>query len=265
MKEPPRQRFPSSLSFTLIELLVVMGIIGILMTLLIPALTSLKNAAGITDAAYSIAGYLEKARGYAMANNTFVWVGIYEEAAGTTNPTAVPPPYPGKGRLIFAAVASNDGTTTCEDPNSSSGSRIPLTPALIHPITPVLKVENVHMADIGAPQPGPNPEPNSLGARPASPYTAGAPFDYQNRISSDDTHSPQNQTLYPFVAQDYTFYKTIRFSPAGEASINGTYSLRSAAEIGLLPTHGSSVADNDKNVVAIQFSGLVGNFKIFRQ
>ncbi len=97
------------------------------------------------------------------------------------------------------------------------------------------------MADIGAPNPAPNQSPHTLDGRSASPYTFATPFDYQNRISSDDTHTPFNQTRFPFVAQGYTFYKTLRFSPTGDASINATYSLRRVAEIGLIPTSGSTV------------------------
>src|SRR5205823_206793 len=128
--------------------------------------------------------------------------------------------------------------------------------------------EGVHVTDIGAPAPGPTPvvNPNAIDARPDSPYTDSAPSsDYQNRINSDDTHSPENQTLYPFVAQGYNFYKTVRFTPRGEAQINGTYNMRRVVEIGLRPTHGSTVDFASPNVVAIQFSAMGGNFKIYRR
>ena len=252
-------------AFTLIELLVVIGIMLAVMAMLAPAFTGLKNAADVTNGAYAIAGFLEQARNHAVSKNTFVWVGFYEEAAGTTTPTAGPPPYLGKGQLIIAAVASKDGSTTCEDPDSTSSAPIPLTASLIHPVGKLLRIENAHMADIGPPVPAPNQNPNTIDGRSDLPYTYGNPFDYQNRISSDDTHSPTNQTRFPFVAQGYTFYKTIRFSPAGEANINATYSLRRVAEIGLIPTHGTTVEVNNRNVVAIQFTGLGGNFKIFRR
>lgn len=261
---PPRQR---SRAFTLIELLVVIGIVVVVFSLLAPALSGFKNAADVTTAGYVLAGYLEQARNHAMAHNTYVWVGLYEEAAGAGAPTAATPPYPGKGRIVLAAVASSDGTTGCEDSTSTAGSRVPLTATRIHPVGKIIRVENVHMGDIGAPLAASNQDPNSIDGRPGFPYTSGASLgiDYQNRISSDDTHSPFNQTLYPFLAQGYTFYKTIRFSPAGEASINGTYSPRRVAEIGLIPTRGSTLDVNNRNVIAIQFSGMAGNFKIFRR
>ena len=40
--------------------------------------------------------------------------------------------------------------------------------------------------------------------------------------------------------------------------------LRRAAEIGLRPAHGTTVDTTSRNVVAIQFSGVGGNFKIYR-
>src|SRR6266853_20295 len=92
-------------AFTLIEMLVVMGIIAILMALLAPAFTSLKSAGDVTGAAYTIKGVLDTARTYAKANNTYTWVGFFEEDVSSTTPGAA-----GVGRLVVSVVASNDGT-----------------------------------------------------------------------------------------------------------------------------------------------------------
>lgn len=255
-------------AFTLIELLVVIAVITVLMVLVVPAFTNLKGSGDITNAADTIAGTLANARTYAIANNTYTWVGFYEEAAVSVVTTNATPPYPGKGRLVLATVASKDGTTSCEDSASTTSARIPLTATKINQVGKLVKIEGVHMTDIGAPAPGSTPiaDPNTLDARPDSPYTDNAPSaDYQNRINSDDTHTPENQTLYPFVAQGYTFYKTLRFTPRGEAQINGTYNMRRVVEIGLRPTHGAAVDLASPNVVAIQFSAIGGNFKIYRR
>jgi hypothetical protein len=203
-----------------------------------------------------------------MANNTYTWIGFYEEAADASSPTNLPPPYFGKGRIVLAVVASKDGTTKCEDPNSTTSSRIPLTPSLITQLGKLVKIDNVHITDIGAPAsptPSPTPDSSSLAGRSSLPYTWGGSFNYENRINSDDTHSPTNQSLYPFSAQGYTFYKTVRFNPRGEADINASYTLRPVAEIGLKPTHGVTVDTNNPNVVAIQFTGSGGNVKVYRR
>src|SRR5207237_4838930 len=112
-----RQRVRTALklkrgAFTLIEMIVVTGVIAILMVLVVPAFTSIKGAGDLTSAAYTIKGVLEQARTYAMANNTYVWVGFYEENTTATAPTNVAPPYPGKGRVLMAVVYSQDGTST---------------------------------------------------------------------------------------------------------------------------------------------------------
>ena len=102
----PKQRDPESLrGFTLIELLIVISIIAILMVLLAPAFTSLKSAGDVTGAAYTIKGVLDTARTYAKANNTYTWVGFYEEDVSSTTPGT-----PGIGRLVISIVASKDGT-----------------------------------------------------------------------------------------------------------------------------------------------------------
>src|SRR5205814_1611240 len=97
-----------SRGFTLLEMLIVMGIIAILMVLLAPAFTSIKSGTDVTSAAYTIKGVLDQARTYAMANNTYTWVGLYEEDASqpSTNPAT-----PGTGRVVLSIVASKDGTT----------------------------------------------------------------------------------------------------------------------------------------------------------
>src|SRR5438477_1078362 len=168
--------------FTLIEMMVVIAIIAILMALIAPAFTSLKGAGDVTSAAYTIKGVLDQARTYAMANNTYVWVGFYEENTTATAPTNVAPPYPGKGRVVMAVVYSQDGT-----------SALSASPPQIGKLT---KIEGIHLTDVGAPPsptPSPMPDASSLAARSGLPYTSGSPStDYQNRISSDDAHSPFN-------------------------------------------------------------------------
>ena len=65
--------------FTLLELLIVVGIIATLLVLMAPAFTYIKGGTDVTSAAYTIKGVLDTARTYAKANNTYTWVGFYEE------------------------------------------------------------------------------------------------------------------------------------------------------------------------------------------
>jgi hypothetical protein len=249
--------------------MVVMGITVLLSVLVVPAFTTLKSSGDVTTAAQTIAGTLGQARTYAMSNNTYTWVGFYEEATSSLAPTVVSPPYSGKGRLMLAIVKSLDGTSIFAD--SDPSAVLPAT--RIAQVGKLVKIEQVHITDIGAPPsptPNPTPLPNSLNARPDLPYTyaAGLSADHFNRISSDSS----DKTKFWFVAQGYTFYKTVRFTPRGEANINSTYSLKVAAELGVVPTHGDAVPTPPPaggrysgNVAAIQFSGVSGNFKVYRQ
>src|SRR6266498_4625209 len=104
-RSPQRER---ASAFTLLELLIVIGIIAILMVLIVPAFTNIKSGTDATSAAHTIKGVLDTARTYAKANNTYVWVGFFEEDGSV--PSASPTATPGNGRIVISTVASKDGT-----------------------------------------------------------------------------------------------------------------------------------------------------------
>src|SRR5437016_5994333 len=124
--------------FTLIELLVVMGIIALLMALVAPAFTNIKSAGDVTSAAYTIKGVLDTARTYSKANNTYTWVGFYEENVSNPSPNALAPKV---GRIVMSVVASKDGTIFY-DPNSLAQQD--LTTQLIQ-VGKLIKIDNVHL------------------------------------------------------------------------------------------------------------------------
>jgi prepilin-type N-terminal cleavage/methylation domain-containing protein len=235
----PKQRDPESIrGFTLIELLVVVGIIGLLMVLLRPAFTTIKGGTDVTSAAYTIKGVLDTARTYAKANNTYTWVG-FEGSIGPNTQTYV------TGRVHLAIVASKDGTNLW-----SANATLP-TASLI-PVGKMMTLDNIHIGDTGAPQ------------------NDGTEF--ESRASVDDDHriSTSANTPYPFTVQQTTFNKWIQFSPRGEALVHGGgFSIVRYAEVGVLPTHGTSLAASinpaSGNLVAIQISGFGGNVKIYRR
>ena len=55
------------------------------MVLIAPAFTTIKGGTDVTSAAYTIKGVLDTARTYAKANNTYTWVGFYEEDVSLVN------------------------------------------------------------------------------------------------------------------------------------------------------------------------------------
>jgi prepilin-type N-terminal cleavage/methylation domain-containing protein len=240
--------------FTLLELLIVIGIIAVLLVLLAPAFTSVKSGGDVTSAAYTIKGVLDTARTYAKANNTYTWVGFYEE--NVANPSSPNADTPAVGRVILSIVASKDGTTIY-DPNNL----VPIDTTKLIQVGKLTKIDNVHLATF-ADGSGTN---STFDGRPAVTYPTA-------RIG--DT-TPPDPSLTPFQypvgnpapAAQYTFVKAVQFSPRGEARINNTnYTLKTVAEIGFEPTHGAAApATIPANVVAIQFTGIGGDVRIYRR
>ena len=271
LAEAIRQRRLTS-GFTLIELLVVIGIMILLTALLTPAFTNLKSAGDVTSAAYTIKGVLEQARTYAMANNTYTWVGLYEEDASQPS---TDPPTPGVGRLVMSVVASKDGTTVY-DPNSNLNPD-PIDPSKLVQLNKLVKIDNVHLPlfTIGSStgstfdtRPALQNDPvvgyndsrfGELNGNPTAP-TTNAKFPFQYPVGN------------PAPAAQYTFTKTLQFNPRGEGRINSTYDVRRVIEIGLIPTHQNvaptptpSAGNYAGNVVVVQLNGFAGNVKIFRR
>src|SRR6266852_6426592 len=148
--------------FTLIELLVVVGIIALLLVLIAPAFTYLKGGTDVTSAAYTIQGVLDTARTYAKANNTYTWVGFFEENAP---PPEGPTASPGTGRVVMSIVASNDGTQLYTG-NLSSAFILddpPNQTALIQ-VGKLAKVDNVHLKTFSPPTA--TPPPDTFDTRP---------------------------------------------------------------------------------------------------
>jgi len=268
----PRGRY----AFTLIELLIVMGIIAILMVLVAPAFTNLKSAGDVTGAAYTIKGVLDQARTYAMANNTYTWVGFYEEDVSTasTNPATT-----GTGRVVMSIVASTDGTTIYTSPLTGS---VTLDPTTLIQVGKLTKINNVHLQTF--PDATATPPPDTFATRPlvgsiASSSPSPTP-DQTARIGDTTPPSPVaplylSRFQYPVgsssLSAQYMFTKIVQFSPLGEARIdNNSYSLKTAIEVGIKPSHGttpdsSSPSPSGVNPVAIQLTGVGGNVKIYRR
>src|SRR2546430_3964062 len=127
--------------FTLIELLVVLGIIALLMVLVAPAFTTIKSGTDATSAAYAIKGVLDTARTYAKANNTYAWVGFYEE--NVSNPSSPNSDTPKVGRVVMSIVASKDGTEVYTSVGSPAADMDAAGTRLLQ-IGKLVKLDNMH-------------------------------------------------------------------------------------------------------------------------
>src|SRR5438477_2648668 len=280
LRRPPTSDLrPPTSGFTLVELIVVIGIVILLTALLTPAFTNLKRAGDVTSAGYTIKGVLEQARTYAMANNTYTWVGFYEEDVSqpSTNP-----PTPGVGRLVISIVAAKDGVQGF-DPTAVASATNRLDIARLIQVGKLTKIDNVHLPLFAIPTGTPG---NTFDTRPA--VQNDPVVGYNDSRFGELNASPPNtapvsnngSSKFPFQypvgnpipTAQYTFTKTLQFDSRGEARINSSYDVRAVIEIGLLPTHGNvaptptpSAGNYIANAVAVQLNGVAGNVKVYRR
>ena len=251
-------------AFTLLELLVTMGVVSLLLALVVPAIKGMSGAADLTGAAYTIQGALDQARMYAVANNTYTWVGFFEE--DNTQPSQTPA-VPGVGRVVIATMASRDGTRIYNKAQAAAGtlSTQTLPASRLVVIGKPIKVNNVHIFNAAA---------QTIGAR-----AAGIIKD-QNIVGL--TSQPLFFSMqYPQTnaGAEYTFgvrpVRTaagvpvangmVQFSPRGEAISDAGPLIVPATvlEIAIQEAHGNRI-DPGANVIALNISGLTGQTTLFR-
>jgi len=80
---------PRAGAFSLVELLVVIAIVSILMVVAMGAFSMIGRAGDLTKTGYDIAGLIEQARSHAMAQNTYVWVGLKNLSQGNVDSIVV--------------------------------------------------------------------------------------------------------------------------------------------------------------------------------
>ena len=264
---PPKKEIPSPrrsfAAFSLIELLIVISIIAVMAAIAIST-GFMKSGGDFTKAAYDISGVIDQARAYAMANNTYVYVGIGEFDAAQSSGKS--PQVQGTGRVAIAAIATKDGT--CNYPLSGNISSPAWTNynngANFVPVGKLLYFDNIHLVDLGTP-----PATGNM-ARPAVTST---PLKYSLGSSECLSVTPFDWPLGKALgAGKYSFSKVISFSPQGVARIQtqgNSDDIAKWMEIGLQPTHGSRVPpvpvnQNMGNQAAVQISGITGATRVYR-
>ena len=266
-----------------------MGIVALLMVLIAPAFTTIKGGTDVTSAAYTIKGVLDTARTYAKANNTYTWVGFYEE--DVSQPSLIPAPDPRcvgcVGRLVMSIVASKDGTDLGANPNSgATGTENFIDPTKLIQITKLVKIDNVHVPlfDLGT------GTGSAFDARPSPTPRTDAPFSRFGELNASPPNTAPYEatnsglTKFPFQyplgnpapAWQYRFRRTLQFNGRGDSRINSTYDNRRIVELGLLQTHGNvtppprsgggtTFVTWDGNVAALQINGFAGDVRTYRR
>jgi len=236
-------------AFSLLELLVVMAIIVIMSSLIGPAMNAIRGGGDLTMAAYNISDALQQARAYAMAQNTFVYVGIKETDAGKETLDD------GTGSIAVAIVASKNGERPYgQTPGPLSGSPSAKNPVI--PISRLQKFSNAHLAT--------------------------APLSNDGGMADRETDSSQivdvvkdapaaTSFTWPVDgANGKQFTRVIEFDPQGvprvqTAGTGNIHDIKGWIEIPLQASHGSAGAGaGEKNQAAIQLDGMTGAVRVFR-
>lgn len=261
--EPFRRRYPLTGAFSLIELLVVMCVLAVMMALVPLALSGKKKTTDLTKAAYDIAGALQVARTYATANNTYVWVGFFEEDISKQSGVA------GVGRLVISTVASRDGTSVYDRETAMMATTSQaLSGTSLIQIGKVLKIDNVHLLTA----PPAITSPNAFDSRPGSLLGSTS----VNRIGG--AHAvPLFNFQYPLTAAtaQYIFASPsaggvgtgiVQFNPRGEV-ITDSLPLPADApckEIAIQMTHGTTPYAGP-DIAAVDMASMTGAITIYRR
>ena len=259
-------------AFTLVEMIAVMAVIVIITALLVPAFAHLRGSNDFTAATGGIASTLEQARAYAMANNTYVYVGVGEYLV--TEGSGVNPRTVGTGELAVATVASRDGTrgydlsnpaawsTNYSAASGGNGSK------LLMPIAKLSLYDNVHLADFGI-----SPPATGNMARPAV-------TDNGSRLGSSVYGPTSTYCATPFTwplgqalgGGQYNFVRVIQFDPQGVARVQTPTSSDAIGPylgMDLQPTHGPVAPalpanQNAGNQASILVDCMTGSVRIYR-
>ena len=241
----------------------VISLIILVMTLVVPALNGIKGAGDVTKCVYDISGALDQARAYAIANNTYVYVGIGEFDATYTS--SANPQISGTGRLAIATVASKDGTrgydisinplplgqSSSAWTNYNNGKNLTAVGNLV-------VLENVHMPAFIT---------GSTGglSRPTVALTGSSCYSLGSSASASVT--PFDWPLGTQLTKgQYSFTKVINFDPQGIARIqfvNNADMINDYMEIDLQQTHGTVITSGSA-VSVVQIDSMTGSTHIYR-
>lgn len=217
-------------AFSLVELLTVIAVMSLLVSVAVPAITSLAKGNQMNQSLIEIAGTLDQARQHAISHNTYVWVAFRPNPMGAAG-----------DELSVVLLASKTGT----DP---------------FPWTNYGAVPNAQIDLLGRPRTFTQIRMEEAGTFGESqiPGLAG-----KSAVTLDNTPSGDTAVFgvkLPGATAPVDFTRAIQFTPAGEARVAS--SVIDIIEFGIHPTRGN-VADNN-NVAVLRVNGLTGQTTVFR-
>lgn len=248
LRQKVDQRY-SSRGFSLIELLLVVAIMASLTGVAGLAVTSLKNSNDVTDSAEMVSSFLTQAKAYAIANNTYVWVGFFEEDGSKPSAT---PAASGTGRVVLSMVASTDGTQIY-DPSSPAQ----INSSKLLAVRKLERLNNLHLATFD--------DGSGTGEKFDSRPALGSDGDRIGAASSSGSVS----FAYPVGAANstqYTFSQLVEFSPRGSVRVsNNDNNIKPLIEVGLQKAHGATIDQYSQNQAAVQITGISGQTFVYRK
>ena len=194
------------------------------------------NASGNFNKALSdISGILEQGRAYAVAQDTYVWVVLYENDPANSPVRTV----------YVGAFASNDGTD--QYPLNGTGA-VTLPSSTLTAITRLYKYTGLHLDNtlpttLPATVPNPPPTPNLPATFPVFTMTA-----------------PSNAGTVTLSGAS-TVYWLVQFTPTG-AAMNGSNPIDSIWLV-LEPASGAAVL-NTHSIACLKVNGVTGLNTIYR-
>jgi type II secretory pathway pseudopilin PulG len=235
--------------FSLLEIIMVVAVMVAVLTLVVVPIANMRSAGNMTKACADISGILEEARSYAIANNTYVWVG-FSEVDPVTN-------IQGTGKVMIAVAASKDGTRGY----LTGGS---LRTSNLMAISPLKKFENIHLALAGVLNGAGSTTTVGTGNMLRPSITAA------NYIITGKNSNSAVNFSWPVggSSSQYTFYTVINFDPQGvvrffDGTTLDTRRVGQYFELGLQQTNGSIVTGTT-NIAAIQLDCMFGSVRTYR-
>ncbi len=228
----PRQRN----AFTLIELLVVVTIMAIIVGFAAVSWQNMNSAGRFNKALREISGILEQGRAYAVAQDTYVWVALYQNTPANNGPL----------ETFVATFASNDGT----DPFNWAGSVTMPSPGIVGSTT-LSQITRMYYYKGVCLLTGTG---TSLPKAPTNPnFPASSPvFQCTGQSDSGPVTLPSPSSLYC----------VIQFTPTGAAR-NGPNPIDSIW-LGMQPSFSKTTLD-PHNITSMKVNGFTGLTTIYRQ